>query len=106
MAGSPRIIVRPTARSPAACRRAHAYPTGRAFLPPDFAMCWMPVCLRHRLQHKHTGMLGQKGDNHRKANYDLDQFTEENPKNPSLNSTLRCLKVVDMFHEVEENLYQ
>jgi hypothetical protein len=36
----------------------------------------------------------------------LDQFTEENPKNPSLNSTLGCLKVVDTFREVEENLYQ
>jgi hypothetical protein len=45
-----------------------------------------------------TGMLRQKGaPNHRKANYDLDQFTEENSKNPSLNSTLGCLKVVDTF---------
>ena len=32
-----------------------------------------------------------------KANYDLDQSTEENSKNPSLNSILGCLKVVDTF---------
>ena len=64
-------------------------------------MLCMPVCLRHRLQHKHTGMLGQKGARTiRKANYDLDRLTEENSKNPSLNSTLGCLKVVDTFRNL------
>src|SRR5882724_4664215 len=33
-------------------------------------------------------MLRQKGARPRKADYDLDQFTEENSKNPSLNSLL------------------
>jgi hypothetical protein len=39
----------------------------------------------------------ERSPNHRKANYDLDRLTEENSKNPSLNSTLGCLKVVDTF---------
>jgi hypothetical protein len=52
---------------------------------------------RHRLQHKHLNASSERSPNHRKADYDLDQFTEENSKNPSLNSTLGCLKVVDTF---------
>ncbi|HEV3083354.1 MAG TPA: hypothetical protein VGY66_26460, partial [Gemmataceae bacterium] len=52
---------------------------------------------RHRLQHKHRNASSERSPNHRKANYDLDQFTEENSNNPSLNSTLGCLKVVDTF---------
>src|ERR1700675_729274 len=51
----------------------------------------------HFLQHKHRNAWSERSPNHRKANYDLDQFTEENSKNPSLNSTLGCLKVVDTF---------
>src|ERR1700693_2561539 len=50
-----------------------------------------------------TGMLGQKGARTiRKANYDLDRLTEENSKNPSLNSTLGCLKVVDTFRDARD----
>ena len=43
----------------------------------------------------------ERSPNHRKANYDLDRLTEENSKNPSLNSTLGCLKVVDTFRAVD-----
>src|ERR1700675_1450938 len=57
-------------------------------------MIWNPT---YRLQHKHRNASSERSPNHRKANYDLDQFTEENSKNPSLNSTLGCLKVVDTF---------
>ena len=49
------------------------------------------------LQHKHRNAWSERSPNHRKANYDLDRLTEENSKNPSLNSTLGCLKVVDTF---------
>jgi hypothetical protein len=45
----------------------------------------------------HRNARSERSLNHRKANYDPDQFTEENSKNPSLNSTLGCLKVVDTF---------
>ena len=60
-------------------------------------MLCAPVCLRHRLQHKHPECLVRKEPEPSQANYDLDQFTEENSKTPSLNSTLGCLKVVDTF---------
>jgi hypothetical protein len=46
---------------------------------------------------KHRNASSERSPNHRKANYDLDQSTEENSKDPSLNSTLGCLKVVDTF---------
>jgi len=52
------------------------------------------------LQHKHRNAWSERSPNHRKANYDLDRLTEENSKNPSLNSTLGCLKVVDTFRIV------
>src|SRR6202795_1715213 len=57
-------------------------------------MIWNPT---YRLQHKHRNASSERSPNHRKANYDLDQSTEENSKNPSLNSTLGCLKVIEPF---------
>ena len=48
----------------------------------------------------HRNARSERSLNHRKANYDPDQFTEENSKNPSLNSTLGCVKVVDTFRYV------
>src|SRR5450755_3083642 len=48
----------------------------------------------YRLQQKHRNASSERSPNHRKANYDLDQ---SNSKNPSLNSILGCLKVVDTF---------
>ena len=39
----------------------------------------------------------ERSPNQRKANYDLDQSTEEDSKNLSLNSNMDCLKVVDTF---------
>jgi len=53
--------------------------------------------------NKNTGVLSERSPNHRKANYDLDQFTEENFKNQSLNSTLDCLKVVDTFRTLAQS---
>src|ERR1700722_19389973 len=47
----------------------------------------------------HRNARSERSLNHRKANYDPDQFTDENSKNPSLNSTLGCLKVVDTFRD-------
>src|ERR1700722_1169857 len=49
----------------------------------------------------HRNARSERSLNHRKANYDPDQFTEENSKNPSLNSTLGCLKVVDTFRGIQ-----
>jgi hypothetical protein len=46
---------------------------------------------------KHRNASSERSPNHRK---DLDQPTEVNSKNPSLNSTLNCLKVVDTFRAV------
>src|ERR1700684_60408 len=58
------------------------------------AMIWNPTSSPSK---KHRNASSERSPNHRKANYDLDQSTEENSKNPSLNSTLGCLKVVDTF---------
>jgi hypothetical protein len=52
--------------------------------------------------NRNTRMLRQKGARTiARPITTSNQSTEENFKNPSLNSTLGCLKVVDTFRSVE-----
>src|SRR6202049_445830 len=65
MAGSPRIIARPTTRSPAACRRARV-PQGQAFGGAEEAPSWTAAAPRRRWKYAvGTEECSRRGSNKR-----------------------------------------